>query len=100
MTSPFLSCLPGHPYFIDHNNETSTYEDPRERIAAEKEREAELGPLPRSWEMQYDDAGHPYFQKALPSNWSLDHDEEGHVCYINHQTEETSYERPLPEAHP
>ena len=54
------------PYLKDNGTGETTYEDPREKAAAEAAREAELGPLPRAWEMIYDQHGQLYFQKALP----------------------------------
>jgi len=53
-------------YLKDNGTGETTYEDPREKAAAEAAREAELGPLPRAWEMIYDQHGQLYFQKALP----------------------------------
>ena len=54
----------GRPFFIDHNNETTTYDDPR----------AAPQSLPEGWEEATDDAGNQYS--------------------INHNTETTTYDDP------
>lgn len=49
----------GRPYFIDHVNKNSTYEDPREySVSSPSYAEDEL---PNGWEMRTDQEGRPYF---------------------------------------
>jgi len=38
----------GRPFFINHSNKSTTYEDPRK-------------PLPSGWEIRYDNANRPYY---------------------------------------
>lgn len=55
----------GRPYFIDHNTQRTTYQDPRtlqrpQHVKAD-ERELNKDPLPKGWEMRYSRAGRLYF---------------------------------------
>eukprot|EP00045_Choanoeca_perplexa_P012032 m.129844 g.129844 ORF g.129844 m.129844 type:complete len:760 (+) comp15859_c0_seq2:37-2316(+) len=53
----------GRPFFIDHNTQKTTWEDPRLTMQADSEaNDAEgLGPLPLYWEERFTQAGRKFF---------------------------------------
>jgi E3 ubiquitin-protein ligase NEDD4 len=55
----------GRPYFVDHNNRTTTWIDPRARgstgTAPQAPAQSNLGPLPAGWEMRLTATARVYF---------------------------------------
>uniref|UniRef100_A0A8C4V8H5 HECT-type E3 ubiquitin transferase n=1 Tax=Falco tinnunculus TaxID=100819 RepID=A0A8C4V8H5_FALTI len=69
----------GRPFFIDHNTKTTTWEDPRLKIAAHPRRKASLDPV---------DLG------PLPPGWEERTHTDGRIFFINHNTKRTQWEDP------
>jgi len=104
----------GRPYYIDHVNKKSTYEDPRYNL--------QLFPLPNGWELKFDQQGRPYFvdhnnkkstyddprviqdytqppapasaNVPLPKGWEMRHDNQGRPYFIDHNNKKSTYDDP------
>ena len=70
----------GNKYFVDHNEEVTTWIDPRTGVSHEpgkfftRQVSGELGPLPDGWE-----------EKILP---------DGKLFYVDHNSKKTTWEDP------
>ncbi|KAK7685350.1 hypothetical protein QCA50_011714 [Cerrena zonata] len=59
----------GRPYFVNHNNRTTSWNDPRmpagtmprQNVVTQLQAASQLGPLPSGWEMRITAAGRIYF---------------------------------------
>ncbi|ROJ29158.1 E3 ubiquitin-protein ligase NEDD4 [Anabarilius grahami] len=69
----------GRPFFIDHNTKTTTWEDPRLKVAVQMRRRVSLDPT---------DLG------PLPPGWEERVHSDGRIFYIDHNTKVTQWEDP------
>jgi len=88
----------GQVYFLNHNNKTTQWEDPRKTAYANKMRQQQLNAAAAAAAASQEVAGQlhqvPANQLPMPDGWEMKVTEQGEKYYVDHSNKKTQWEHP------